>query len=223
MRKNIKIFIAILISIVLFGISETFFMQTVLADDSGTIMEFTGGNSESGTYNWASTVKSYLCSTEDGDLMRVQAGAYINGYLVEYYDQNFNLKSQKLIPVELPIFGAFYESSDNYFIISGSDNPTLSAEVEGYRITKYDKEWNRIGSAGLYDCNTRVPFEAGSCRLTQYGNYLLIRTCHLMYGGHQANVTIEYDIAGNEITDSYTDIFNISYGYVSHSFGYVIG
>jgi|GEM_PF-130893 len=218
MRKNIKIFVAILISIVLFGISEMFAMRTVLADDSGTIMEFSGKNSESSTNNWASTVKSYLCSTGNGDLMRVQAGASINGYLVEYYDQNFNLKSQKLIPEELPIFGAFYESSDNYFIVSGSANPATSADVEGYRITKYDKSWNRIGSAGLYNCNTKNPFEAGSCRLTQYGNYLLIRTCHKMYGDHQANVTIEYDIAGNEITDSYTGIFNISNGYISHSF-----
>jgi len=69
MRKNIKIFVAILISIVLFGISEMFAMRTVLADDSGTIMEFSGKNSESSTNNWASTVKSYLCSTGNGDLI----------------------------------------------------------------------------------------------------------------------------------------------------------
>ena len=31
-----------------------------------------------------------------------------------------------------------------------------SADVEVYRITKYDKDWNRISSAGLYDCNTTL-------------------------------------------------------------------
>ena len=56
-----------------------------------------------------------------------------------------------------------------------------SADVEVYRITKYDKDWNRISSAGLYDCNTTVPFDAGSARMDSAGDYLFIRTCHEMY------------------------------------------
>ena len=54
-----------------------------------------------------------------------------------------------------------------------------------------------------------------------------MRTCHEMYkssdgNNHQANVTIEVDMPSMTITDSYTGIMNVDYGYVSHSFNQFI-
>ena len=68
---------------------------------------------------------------------------------------------------ELPIYGGFYSGSDAYYIVTGQKNEEESDTVECYRITKYDKNWNRIGSAGLYDCNTFLPFRAGCVRMTE--------------------------------------------------------
>jgi len=54
-----------------------------------------------------------------------------------------------------------------------------------------------------------------------------VRTCHEMYkssdgNNHQANVTIEVDMPSMTITDSYTGVMNVDYGYVSHSFNQFI-
>ncbi len=128
---------------------------------------------------------------------------------------------------ELPIYGGFYSGSDAYYIVTGQKNEEESDTVECYRITKYDKNWNRIGSAGLYDCNTFLPFRAGCVRMTEADGYLFVRTSHQMYLSsdglrHQANVTIQFDENKLVITDSYTDVMNSKYGYVSHSFNQFI-
>ena len=39
---------------------------------------------------------------------------------------------------------------------------------------------------------------------------------------HQANVTIQLDMSTMKITDSFTDVLNNNYGYVSHSFNQFI-
>ena len=182
---------------------------------------YTGSNVSAQEYpgyrhNWSGTVNSYLSARSDGTFMRVQATG--KEVFVEYFDKNFNCTSQKLISAELPIFGAFYETSSNYYLLTGQTNPGQSANVECYRLTKYTKDWTRVRSVGLYNCNTTVPFDAGSARITEEGKYLIVRTCHEMYSGHQANVTIEYDTDSMTVTDSYTDVMNVKYGYVSHSF-----
>ena len=174
---------------------------------------------------WASVIRSYLVGCDDGRLMRVYLGS--KGYYVEYYDSNFNLLESKTIDKELSLLGGFYAGKDAYYIVSGQNNPDELADVECFRITKYDKNWNRITSVGLYDCNTYVPFDAGSLRMTEASGYLFIRTSHTMYKSdngyhHQANVTIQLDESTMKITDSFTNVGNSSYGYVSHSFNQFI-
>ena len=174
---------------------------------------------------WASVIRSYLVGCDDGRLMRVYLGS--KGYYVEYYDSDFNLLESKTIDKELSLLGGFYAGKDAYYIVSGQNNPDELADVECFRITKYDKNWNRITSAGLYDCNTYVPFDAGSLRMTEASGYLFIRTSHTMYKSdngyhHQANVTIQLDESTMKITDSFTNVGNSSYGYVSHSFNQFI-
>lgn len=191
---------------------------------------YTGDNIEDQNYEysqWAKPIRSYL-TYENGTYMRVQAGADANGYVVEYFDSFFTITGRKIVPQELPLFGGFYEMNGNYYILSGQTNKNESDSVEVYRITKYTKDWNRVASCGLYGANTTVPFDAGSARMAAYGDYLMIRTSHEMYKSkkdgynHQANVTIQVDTSAMKITDSYTKVMNVSFGYVSHSFNQFI-
>ena len=189
---------------------------------------YSGSNVNDQDYvQWSDTVKSYLTVCDNGNYMRVQSGAIEGKLLVEYYSSDFEPLSTKLIDNELPIFGAFYDSGNNYYVLSGQENPKQNDSLEVFRITKYDKNWNKIKSCGLYGANTTVPFDAGSARMTHSGDHLLVRTCHEMYkssdgNNHQANVTIEVDMPSMTITDSYTSVMNVDYGYVSHSFNQFI-
>jgi len=189
---------------------------------------YSGSNVNAQDYvQWSDTVKSYLTVCDNGNYMRVQSGAIEGKLLVEYYSPNFEPLSTKLIDNELPIFGAFYDSGNNYYVLSGQENPKQNDSLEVFRITKYDKNWNKIKSCGLYGANTTVPFDAGSARMTHSGDHLLVRTCHEMYkssdgNNHQSNVTIEVDMPSMTITDSYTGVMNVDYGYVSHSFNQFI-
>ena len=189
---------------------------------------YSGSNVNDQDYvQWSDTVKSYLTVCDNGNYMRVQSGAIEGKLLVEYYSSDFEPLSTKLIDNELPVFGAFYDSGDNYYVLSGQENPKQNDSLEVFRITKYDKNWNKIKSCGLYGANTTVPFDAGSARMTHSGDHLLVRTCHKMYkssdgNNHQANVTIEVDMPSMTITDSYTGVMNVDYGYVSHSFNQFI-
>ena len=189
---------------------------------------YSGSNVNDQDYvQWSDTVKSYLTVCDNGNYMRVQSGAIEGKLLVEYYSSDFEPLSTKLIDNELPIFGAFYDSGNNYYVLSGQENPKQNDSLEVFRITKYDKNWNKIKSCGLYGANTTVPFDAGSARMTHSGDHLLVRTCHEMYkssdgNNHQSNITIEVDMPSMTITDSYTGIMNVDYGYVSHSFNQFI-
>ena len=189
---------------------------------------YSGSNVNAQDYvQWSNTVKSYLTVCDNGNYMRVQSGAIDGKLLVEYYSSDFEPLSTKLIDNELPVFGAFYDSGNNYYVLSGQENPKQNDSLEVFRITKYDKNWNKIKSCGLYGANTTVPFDAGSARMTHSGDHLLVRTCHEMYkssdgNNHQSNVTIEVDMPSMTITDSYTGVMNVEYGYVSHSFNQFI-
>ena len=175
----------------------------------------------------ASPIGSYLVDIGNGNMMRVQSDYDSSNIYVEYYDSQYNVTGVRQLAPELLIYGGFYSGSDAYYIVTGQKNEEESDTVECYRITKYDKNWNRIGSAGLYDCNTFLPFRAGCVRMTEADGYLFVRTSHQMYLSsdglrHQANVTIQFDENKLEITDSYTDVMNSKYGYVSHSFNQFI-
>ena len=54
-------------------------------------------------------VSSYLATSPDGRIMRVQFGAIEGKALVEYYDTSYNIQSTVTVPLALPEFGGFYE------------------------------------------------------------------------------------------------------------------
>ena len=188
-----------------------------------TCNSYSGRNLECQNYTiWSSTVSSYLTTSPDGGLMRVQAGALDGTLLVEYYDSSYNYQRTVTVPLSLPVFGAFYESADNYYVLSGQNNTDHDDSVEVYHITKYTKDWKALGSCGLFGANTAYPFDAGSARMVINGNYLFVRTCHEMYNGHQANVTFSVDTSNMNIVDKFTGIWNTSNGYIGHSFNQFI-
>lgn len=198
-------------------------------DDTTYRSELRGSDKNANNYgwNWASVDTSYLIADGSG-YMRFQYGSSLDKYYAEYYDAAFKFRKQIAINKELPYFGAFYAQGSYYYLITGQANKDQSDSVECYRVTKYDRSWNRLSSVGLYACNTYYPFDAGSCRVTGTGNWLAVHTCHTMYATsdgyhHQANVTFLVNTDTMQITDSYTGIMNINVGYVSHSFNQFIG
>lgn len=233
MKRKLRKVISIILSLTILLSMLTF--TAIIADASeiktncdAPSFSNIGGNNYVG--NWARISKSYISDVGDGTIMKAQVFSCLDddgndayNIYVEYLDENLNFLKSDTIAGELPIFGGFYENEDYYFVLSGQENPDESGDVEVFRITKYDKSWNKLHSAALYGSNTTIPFHAGTARFAQCENYLIIRTCHEMYASsdglnHQANVTIQCDIDTMEITQSFTGILNDDYGYVSHSF-----
>ncbi len=172
--------------------------------------------------NWSDVMYSNLLVTENG-LVRVQAGAIESKLLIEYYDDNYKLVSTKKVNLELPIFGAVATDGKNFYVLTGKTNYECSDSAEVYRITKYSSKWKKLGSDSLYGANTMVPFEAGSARMVTQGDYLYVRTCHKMYSGHQANVTISFNTKKKKISYSAVMVKRTPTGYVSHSFNQFLG
>ena len=175
------------------------------------------------SYYASTTDKNYIVPLDDGGYMTFVVNSGSNGYTAEYFNKYYESTGSKSISAELGTFGAFYSDANGYYILTGQNNTGESASVECFRLTKYDKSWNRKGSCGLKDCNTTYPFSSGSASMTSSGNFLVIRTCHKMYKSsdgynHQANVTILVNTQSMTILDSFYKVSNASDGYSSHSF-----
>lgn len=170
-------------------------------------------------WNWASPITSYLYKNNLGGLTRVE---YIDKsqLVVEDYDGSFYLRSSRNIPMELPLWGGFYAGEKYNFVIFGQENMQEDDSAEVVRVVKYSKDWQRLGQANLCGADTTTPFDAGSVRFAEYGDYLYIRTCHEMYKSsdgknHQSNMTLV-------VRQSDMAIKSPSYGYASHSFNQFI-
>lgn len=169
-------------------------------------------------------INSYLVPESDGGFCRVD---YNHGVLImEQFRADLDFADSWFIPMELPIFGGFYAGSDGYYFVFGQENLEESNETEVVRIVKYSKKLERIGAASLYGANTVRPFRAASLRMDEAGDFLYIRTGHLMYFSydglrHQANMTIIVNTKLMEIADA-NYIVGGKYNYVSHSFNQFI-
>ena len=172
---------------------------------------------------WGHTVCSYLYEDRD-NLVRVE---YIGGNLiVERYNSFFELLDMREIQLdqEFPLWGGFYAGEDFNYVIVGQENLEENDNTEVIRVIQYDKDWNRLGQAGLFGANTIEPFDAGSLRCAEYEGMLYVRTSHSMYTNpedglnHQANLTFSVREDDMVIEDAYYLVQNSPYGYVSHSF-----
>lgn len=194
---------------------------------AGTESPASGGTQSSNYSNnkkyvydqWSSPVKSYLYDNGDGTLTRVE---YTGSKIIhEIFNSQYQLVSSASFSPELSLFGGFYHGSDANYIVVGQNNMDQSDTREVVRVIKYSFDWQEKGSCSLYGANTYIPFEAGSLRFAESGDYLIIRTCHTMYGTdvhHQANLSMEVNTSSMKVMDSFSMVWNIANGYVSHSF-----
>lgn len=173
---------------------------------------------------YGKVVKSYIAETGSG-VMRVQARD--TEVLIENYDRAGKLLSTEAIAHELPLFGGFFAGSDAYYLVYGKENKAESDAEVVLRAVRYDKSWKRLKSCDVKGANTYIPFDAGSLSMTEAGGKLYVHTCHEMYASddglhHQANMTFAFNEADMTLVDSYTEVMNLSAGYVSHSFNQLI-
>ncbi|MBR2048167.1 MAG: leucine-rich repeat protein [Oscillospiraceae bacterium] len=166
-------------------------------------------------------IHSYLIPGPNGTFQRLE---YSDGTLtLEVYDEDFTFLSRRNLPMELPLFGGFYQGEEHYFLVFGQENPQETDSTEVIRVVRYSFDWLRQESASLYGANTAEPFASGSLRMVQYADMLYIHTAHRMYQSfgnvnHQANLMLSIFIPEMRITDQLTQVANNATGYVSHSF-----
>lgn len=163
---------------------------------------------------------SYMMTNSDGTITRIENMGDV--ILYEKYNSSFQLVHQGTIPFELSYFGGCYSGVNYNYLIFGQENPNQDNNLECIRIVKYTKNWVRVSSAAVTNCNTRVPFCGSGTDFCEYGNYLYIRCGHQTYRDangytHQSSMTISYRSDTNKVTDVQSTIQGASYGSVENS------
>lgn len=138
--------------------------------------------------------KSYLLNTSNG-YMRVYISAEEtdSSIKIEYYNKSFELISKKSIKRELEYWGGFYEGKDNYFTVEGTKNTDEIDTKEVVRVNKYDKNWNKLGTANItgnsdmFGGKVRYPLDYGCCEMTELNGTLYIAMGHEGYVDPQFN------------------------------------
>lgn len=178
-------------------------------------------NIEGNHYDFVNSVnRSFFRKASDG-YMRLY-GADNGTVFVEYYNEAFEVVNSGVIPSGLPIFGGFYEDDSRYYVLTGQTNMEEDPDKEVYRLTKFDKNWNQLGSVGIKNACTTIPFQGG-CDFAIYNGHLIVRTARQMYKSlglyHQSNITLRFDV--NTMTEE-PSVYGAStlwlIGYASHSF-----
>ena len=169
---------------------------------------------------YGDTVKSCLYWDGDG---YVRAENVDGVLIIERYSPDFRLLSSRGIEHDLTDYwGGFFIGEEYNFIITGQENWEEDDAVPVVTMTKYSKQWEKLGQGSLYGANTVEPFRAGSLRCAEAGGMLYIHTSHKMYTAsdgrnHQANLTFTLRESDMAVTDAQY-VVGFGNGYVSHSF-----
>lgn len=226
MKNKIRTIIILLFCAILCITIKSYALENYLHEV--TEAEYVYNNVSDNHYGtWATPIRTYLYENADGTFTRFQVNYLKKIMFVETYTKEFVRTSVVEKAFDLPLFGGFYVGSTYNFLVTGQTNPDEDATIPVIRIEKLTKDWKVVGTLDLKDCNTTVPFDAGSCRMDEYNGTLFISTCHEMYKtsdgyNHQSNLGIEVKIDTMECTYLRDEIMNTSIGYVSHSFNQFI-
>ena len=191
--------------------------------NSGSVVE---NDSRDNYYSVASYVSAYLTQLSDGSLMKCDIDG--NSMYVEYYGlDGKKSKADVTIAGELEYIRGFYAGKDAYYIVCKQSNPNEDDSCEILRVVKYNKSWKRVAACSVYGNNTLYPVNSGSLRMVESNGILYVHTCHTMYTSddgynHQANMTFSVKESDMTLYDIYSEVMNVSYGYVSHSFNQFI-
>lgn len=166
---------------------------------------------------WSQRIKQYVYINDDQTLTTVEAADKL---YIRTYDDNFKLLSSSTINFELPMFGAFYSGEKYNYVVFAQNNPNEEDELEVIRIVKYDKQFQRISSAAVTNAYTVTPFMAGSVRLEEHGNTLVLHTTRERYLtedglNHQSQLTVIIDTDTMKVIN---DLGAFQKNHVSHSF-----
>lgn len=159
--------------------------------------------------NGDSTVSAFVCPYNSSE------------FSLERYNADGSLAHSKTVPLELPIFGAFLAGEDCFYVALGQENLNRDDMQEVWRIVKYDRDGNRIGSVSANggDTYTAVPFDCTVSRMTlsEDEKTLILYAARERYDGHQSNITFFLDTA----TMTWQSIWGESFpdNHVGHSFG----
>lgn len=193
-----KIIAGIMTTITLLGVS---FICPSTATAVSTTLPTPYGNLTSNSIK-----KSYLQNTDDGYMRVYIPNKDIDNYIrIEYYDKSFNLISKKSIERELEYWGGFFEGENNYFTVEGTKNTDEIDTNEVIRVNKYDKDWNKLGTAkitgnsNMFGGEVRYPLDYGCCEMSELNGELYIAMGHEGYvdpdynQGHQGLLLLMVD------------------------------
>ena len=153
------------------------------------------GNAQSTEYSKRGTsVKSYIHEKDGGfEIARADDNKAV---MIDRCDSGGNFETVDSIRYELPIFGGVFFGEKYNFIVFGDTNYEEDDQREVFRIVKYSKDWERLGSTSIYGANTHIAVDGGSLRMAEKDGNLYVYTCHTMYASsrdglhHQANLQI---------------------------------
>lgn len=170
------------------------------------------------------TTWSNLWEGEAGTLFRTEYVGELRRLLIEEYSPAFQFMRSWEVPMELPVFGGFFEDGEEFYIVFGQKNPEERDDAEVVRVVRYTKNMERLDSLSLYGLDTTIPFTAGNLRMDKKGPYLYIHTSHEKFlspdgNHHQANMTI---IVNTEAMAAAMTAYGQSNSYSSHSFNQFI-
>ena len=176
--------------------------------------------------SYAGKVTSYISEPSSGILVRAEIQTD-GTLLVENYNTSGKVTSSKTIAKELEGAVGFFMGTSNNYVVFAQGNTDESDATEILRVVKYDSNWGRVSACTIKGENTRYPVSSGSLRMAEANGVLYIHTCHTMYKSddglnHQANMTFAINESDMTVKDSYSDVMNLSTGYVSHSFNQFI-
>ncbi len=174
-------------------------------------------------------VTSYLVDLGNG-FMRLQQvkDEGTKKVVIEYYDEQYRLQSQRYMDTQLDQFAGFYAGNGYYYIVWIQYLHLLctglwSEEDVFMRVVKYDKDWNELDSLDINSVEARgegvvYPCESGSLRMTEYQGHLYVNTCREGISTHQSSML--FDIIEEDMTLVKPEINNAEYYYggASHTF-----
>lgn len=178
---------------------------------------------------YAELVTSYLVALENG-FMRLQQveDEGTKKIVIEYYDEQYRLQSQRYMDTQLEQFAGFYAGDGYYYIVWIQYLYPLctglwSDEDVFMRVVKYDKDWKELDSLDINSVEARgegvvYPCDLGSLRMTEYQGHLYINTSKEGISTHQSSML--FDIIEEDMTLVKPEINNAEdyYGCASHTF-----
>lgn len=169
---------------------------------------------------WSEPIRSHLINNSDGTFSSITVD---EGHVrIELYNKDYEVTSSKELPLELPLYGAFYSGEKYNYIAYGQDNEEENDSKEVVRVVRYDKNFNRVDSVSIKggESFTIQPFRSAAPRMAENGDELVLHTSRLRYAtsdgkNHQSQLTLIINTSNMSITN-YTGKFQKNH--VSHSF-----